>query len=357
MRGPPVSRVNTDRGIALVVVLWVLALLAMVAASLTIGTRTGVRLAGNLESGARAEALADAGVARALITLSTRQRAGRRGEVEQTNTGESVAELVERRPELEDVIARRAGAEALLAAMPLNEASWPVDGTPVTWVFDDAVLTLAVADEGGKVDLNAARDELLEGLFESIGLGPDEATALTDAVRDYTDDDDLRRANGVEAADYRAAGLAEPKNARFEAVQELLQVYGMTPDLYRALAPALTVYSGRPGIDPRVAPPAALLALPGNDEVAVADLMAARAEDPNATSQLSGRDQLVSRSRGRVFTIEAEAVTDDGGRFLRGAVVRLAGRREHPFQILRWERHAAPPPLEPADLDDIEPDE
>ena len=116
----------------------------------------------------------------------------------------------------------------------------------------------------------------------------------------------------------------------------------------------MTVYSGRPGIDPRVAPAAALLALPGNDRAAVDDLLAVRAEDPNATSQLSGRDELVSRSRGRVFSIEAEALTADGARFVRGAVVRLAGRREQPFQILRWQRVVAPPPAPRAEIVDTE---
>ena len=72
---PPVCRRDGNRGIALVVVLWVLVLLAMIAASVTVGARTGVSLASNLNASARAEALADAGIARAVMTLSTRRRA------------------------------------------------------------------------------------------------------------------------------------------------------------------------------------------------------------------------------------------------------------------------------------------
>ena len=50
------------RGLALVTVLWVLVLLALIAASFTLTTRTEVNLARNLVDNAKAEALADAGV-------------------------------------------------------------------------------------------------------------------------------------------------------------------------------------------------------------------------------------------------------------------------------------------------------
>ncbi len=50
------------RGLALVAVLWVVMLLALVAASFMATTRTEIDLTRNLIEGAKAEALADAGV-------------------------------------------------------------------------------------------------------------------------------------------------------------------------------------------------------------------------------------------------------------------------------------------------------
>ena len=41
---------------------------------------------------------------------------------------------------------------------------------------------------------------------------------------------------------------------------------GMTPELFDGVAPALTVYSQTPWVDPSFAPPAVLRALPGMDE-------------------------------------------------------------------------------------------
>jgi general secretion pathway protein K len=71
----------------------------------------------------------------------------------------------------------------------------------------------------------------------------------------------------------------------------------MTPELFRRVEPALTVYSGRPFIDPRLAPAEVLLALRSMDAGKVADLIAARtavalgpgpASAPETPSPLAG---------------------------------------------------------------------
>ena len=50
----------------------------------------------------------------------------------------------------------------------------------------------------------------------------------------------------------------------------------MTPDIYRRLAPLVTVHLGRRGINPVTAPHALLLALPGGDPGQIDDLVAGR---------------------------------------------------------------------------------
>ena len=60
---------NSHRGLALVTVLWVLVLLALIAASFTLTTRTEVNITRNLIDNAQAEALADAGVYWAILGL------------------------------------------------------------------------------------------------------------------------------------------------------------------------------------------------------------------------------------------------------------------------------------------------
>ena len=156
-------------------------------------------------------------------------------------------------------------------------------------------------------------------------------------MRDFADPDDLRRLNGAEDADYAAAGLPwDAKDAPFAAVEELQQVLGMTPMLYEAVAPALTVHTRQKGIDPKSAPREVLLALPGSGAEAVDEHLAARAEAPEgAGPTLLGAEGFTARSRQRVYTVRAEAYLESGAVFVREAVVRLGGGARG-FTVLAW---------------------
>lgn len=367
-----------QRGLALVVVLWVLVLLALIAASFTYTTRTEVNLTRNLIEAARAEALADAGVNRAILGLLA--GAGGAGGIQ---FGDDVERLLVERPGLRGALEARpeiqatqeareseAGAELAgpgfveLLAEPVSGAgAWRADGTVYAWDFgagSESVgnLRIAVHSEAGRIDLNGAPDELLHSLFLSAnwlgpdgelrGLDEDAASALVDAVRDFADADDLVRLNGAEDRDYAAAGLPwGAKDAAFEAVEELQQVLGMTAPLYAALAPALTVHTGAKGVDARLAPREVLVALAGGGgaggsgaATTVDDYLTARAEAPAGTapaflSGAGGGESGAARSRSRVYTIHAEAKLPSGAVFAREAVVRL-GRGTQATQIEAW---------------------
>lgn len=309
---------KNSRGIALVSVLWILALLAIIAGSFTSNARTNAKLAYNLAENAKARALADAGVNRAILAL----------------LGPGRQPMLS--PEMEALI--DPDGETMLR--DASEQHWPADGTIYGWRFGGGVALVSIQGETGKIDLNTARDELLKGLFLSVGLEDQEAAALVDAIADFRDPDDLRRLNGAEDDDYRAAGLAYgAKDRAFGAVEELAQVMGMTRALYERVAPALTVYSGQSGIDPRTAPREVLLALPGVDSNAVEALLATRAEAGQAALlELPGAADYLSRSRRQVFTVRAEAKTAGGGIFVRQAVVQLSGDHKQSVVFHTWKQ-------------------
>src|SRR6267154_1219066 len=97
------------------------------------------------------------------------------------------------------------------------------------------------------------------------------------SVRIWKDADDLRRPNGAEAADYKAAGLPYlPANSPFETVAELQRVLGMTPALYARLADNLTIHTRMSGINPLYASRAALLSMPGATSSVVDTYLAQR---------------------------------------------------------------------------------
>ena len=144
--------------------------------------------------------------------------------------------------------AARAGVEYAAARVfdPDPARRWAADGRGYRFGFDGAQVDIAVRDEAGKIDLNAANHELLLGLFVALGESRDTATRLAGAIMDWRDADGMTQpAGGAEDGDYAAAGLAwGAKDAPFETVAELEQVLGMRPALYASAAPHLTVYTG-----------------------------------------------------------------------------------------------------------------
>jgi len=278
-----------DRGFTLVVVIWALALLAAIAASLTSATRTAALIAANGLDNAQAEALADAGVRLAVLDL------GR------------------------------------FFAAPLTATRVAVDGTPRSCrIADLGSVSIGVESETGKVDINSASDALLQRLLSGVGGKDVDAAGLIDKMADFRDADGLRRLKGAEAEDYRRAGAPNgPKDAPFAAVEELGEVLGMPADLAARLRPFVTVYSGTTGLDPSRANPSllrVLTALPGSSD---ANLPADANSLPAA---------FVSQSAPRVFLIRGVSTTPVGAHFVREAVVEIRDARLQKLDILRWYR-------------------
>jgi general secretion pathway protein K len=367
------------RGIALLAVLGALVLLSVIAAAFLTETRSQTKLARNAVENAKARALADAGVHRAVLALSV--------PLSESELSPETEELLTRRPELEsflrpapeDDIGRETsphegGEEGEGDAMPVIEAETGLkpDGTVYAWTFGGSEVLISVQDEAGRIDLNAAPDELIKGLLIAVGVDEFEAARLTDAVADFRDEDDLRHPSGAEDDDYHAAGYEwGAKDAPFELVAELRQVMGMTAELFEAAAPALTVYSERAEVDRAIAPPLVLAALTGGDADAAAAEEAGleplgpeeaeerrgrgytgRLDAPGAVRPRRGRVETpfaAPASTGTAFTVRAEAETPSGAVFVREAVVGLTRQADRPFTVLAWRRGQpqAPVPEQP----------
>lgn len=283
-------------GVALVLVLWVVTLLAVIAGNFAFSMRNEAQIARNFLSTAQARAFADAGVQRAWHELM--------------------------KP-------------------PSDALRWQADGLPREFNFQGAVLRVTLEDESGKIDINTASDALLMGLLMSVGLNADASTKLLDAILDWRDADKLRRLHGAEEEDYRAAGKSYvPSNAPFETVDELRRVLGMTSALFRKLAPAVTVHSKQMGINTTVAPSAALLAIPGTPPVLVEQYLTLR-QGLLASGQkvpvFPGAGAFGSASTGLpTFMARSEARLPDGSVFVRLAAARVTPDPKRPVTVLRW---------------------
>jgi general secretion pathway protein K len=106
------------------------------------------------------------------------------------------------------------------------------------------VLTSQTTSERSKVDLNGATPDSLKQVLAGLVL-PEEAATITARILDWRDNDEITRLEGAEATDYITAGLpSKPRNGPFAHVDELSQVMGVSPQLISRLAAHFTVYSG-----------------------------------------------------------------------------------------------------------------
>ena len=232
----------------------------------------------------------------------------------------------------------RAGMEyALVRVADRNpETHWQPNGRAYAWRFDGHDVQVRIIDETGKVDLNQADVPLLSRLMQVLGEPPDASDALAAAIVDWRDADDLSQpVGGAEDGDYAAAGRPYgAKDAPFETIAELEQVLGMTPDLYARLEPVLTLYSGRGQPDATYAQGPVLVAM-GMDATA----WLAQREAAGAAGAL----QLVGTGSG-TYSIESRARLADGRETSLRTVVR-AGASPVPgsaYTLLRWEEGASP---------------
>ncbi len=301
------------RGLALVLVLWVLALLGVLAMGFTAVSRTEVLLTRNMLDQARLRAAAEAGVALAVMGLTH----------------------------------------------PDPFQRWRADGTPFHGPFDGMDLRVAALDETGRIDLNEADEALLGAVLSQAGAPPEQQDALLSTILDFRDGDDLRRPQGAEDGDYRAMGLPYgAKDAPFEDMEELRLIPGMTPETYEHLQPLLTVHSGHGRVNPWRASREVLMALPGAGAEAVDAFLALRdlgALDPGQPPPpppvgIDGRF-LFSRIS-QVHAVRVEVAAPEGPSLRVEAVIRLHwpwGLAEgRPYDVLAWKEgaHFALPGLE-----------
>jgi general secretion pathway protein K len=287
--------VRRQRGIALIIVMWLTIMLTVIASGFAFSMHSEALIARNSLSLARVRAAANGGIERMAFEL----------------------------------------------ARPRYPTAWSSDGQPHQWQEGDVTLVATAVDESAKIDINTAPETLLKGLFEHVGgADPEAAGRIVDSVLDWRDADDLRRPNGAEEADYRAAGLKQkPANAPFETTMELARVLNVTPAIFARVADSITVYSRQPGVNATTASRDVLLALPAATPESVDAYLQQRAEALAAKLPVPAFPPASGFAAGAVpiWRIRAVASMADGVTFAREAVVRPSGDGRRPLLTLRWQ--------------------
>lgn len=272
-----------QQGMILVIVLWIVTLLSVMAGAFAYSMRTETQLAISAVERAQARALAGAGVAYAMVW------------------------------QLDFDASRKA---------------WPPNGDPHEWEFGGGRLRIEVTNANGLVSLNRASKDLLGVLFSGVGVDGRDRDQLVESMLDWSELSQQQAGNG--GFSRRLGVKGQPKKARFESVEELQQIPGMSQALYERIAEGVTPFSNHVGVNPEFAP-AWLLQSLGLSEGVVTNYVSSRAQAaadgslPPPLPNSTGGQAIFAGGRTSVYHIVVTAVTETGASATVKAVTDMQG--------------------------------
>lgn len=227
---------SSKRGLALIMVLWILTVLSVLALSFAFMARTEVYSTITFRNGIESKLLAEAGIERGIVELFYRS-----ANKNQTSAIEG-SEIVR------------------------------IDGRYNEGEFGEDKYSFSIADESGKININALTDAnaiVLNNLMVNLGIPGETANIIVDSILDWKDEDNLRRLNGAEDSYYESLPVPyKAKNGNLDTLEELLLIRGVTPEILfgeknrPGLINYLTVYSKGFAINLNAAPKEVIAALP-----------------------------------------------------------------------------------------------
>ena len=324
---------RSERGVALMMVLWIFRVLTVLVAEFSRGMRDEAVATQNMAEEVQARGVALAGMGQGIYrTLRARE----------DNTDEDATDI--------------------------DPDSWTPDGTWHEGQYGGGSFSVRLIDESGKISLNRADEALLRRVLTNVGVTGDEQEEIADAILDWRDADSMKRLHGAESDFY--LGLPEPyaaKNGPFDSVDELLLVRGITRDLFFgtgdrsssgpigglktnrdkgppiALGQIFSVFNKTGNINIRNAPEAVLRAVMGGGEDDVQAVLEARSNDPGSAltlMQAKVGDETIARRlvdrRASTVAVDARAVMQGAQIQARVGAVVDVGEDAEGFRVLRW---------------------
>ena len=272
---PKAHAPQPSRGFALLIVLWTMVMLALLSAQVTGAGRAEAQLAASLRNAAQLEAAAN-------------------GAIEET----------------------------IWHMLDGSGAQWQPGAGDYDLPEPGALVHVTIEDERGKMDINQVPPQLIGALLSVLGADAASAKAISTAIADWRSQASPGDAQNSVPAEYRMDGRAwGPPGQEFERLDELLLVRGVTPQIYQAVLPYLTLdLEQAPWL--QYASPLMLAALDKAKRTAGVSVEAADVRGPT------------------VLRIEATAIGLGGERFRRRVLMRLDGTLSGPawkYRMLEWQ--------------------
>ncbi len=214
MNKPSIITKN-EKGIALLLVLWLITLFAVICAEFSSTMHTETVIVRNYKDGEQAYYTAEAGINRTIIELERASKTTRQNIAEDED---------EEEPEF---------------------VYWEPGGGPYVFNIDDYICEVKIEDENNRLGLNAflkkakTNPSLLKSLLDNkVGLEGEERDIVADSLIDWWDKDhNITGINGAENDYYES--LEEPykaRNGEIPVIEELLMIRGVNEIIFYGTA-------------------------------------------------------------------------------------------------------------------------
>lgn len=261
------------RGVALMLVLWLIVVVSAIAASVTAATRVDAGVAVNVRARVAGRYAAESGLVLASARLDTLLKG-----VSSEDLPFFFRDLNEKLGDLQDVS------------------------------VGNAQFTIAVEDLSARLDLNQASEDMTSRFLAQF-VDQREARLATLSMLDWRDAGDISVLRGAEAAAYERAGsLFRPTNRPIRRIEELSRILHVGDSLLYRIAPYITVQGDR-RININTAPETVLVALPGLTKETAKMLVARRRAGEVFTSVNVLFELIGRRFAGSAFLLRQRAAT------------------------------------------------
>lgn len=308
-----------QRGVALILVLWVLSILTLMAGSFTLTMRRETAGLSHTKENAQALAHAKSGL-------------------------------------------------ALAQAMLLQEDEtkrWRVDGSIYEVESETATTRIRIVSEFGKIDINSVTAQLLHHVLQFAPLETQAQQELENAILDWRDEDETTRPFGAEKTEYKAAKLSyTPRNKPFRSFEELQMLKGMNADVFAWMQKVFTIYAaGQTEVEMNTSSREVLNVLPSCDATQLDNYFLARQQAiinhapmpklpriENASQAMNSDTENATETEVApdiaVVTISVETILDnDATARIDVTMEKSDGANNLPFQILVWQTDLDAPSL------------
>jgi general secretion pathway protein K len=210
------------RASILIIVLWILSFLTMLVVNLAFMVRTQLQFADHLQDRMKMYYLAKAGIERAVAELY----------LDETPAADSLNESW-------------ANNEKLFKDFPLGVGVISLEYKAGGSSSEEGLYLYGATDEGARIDINSAPEDVLVSLLERVGkVEAEDAIDLARSIMDWRDKDVALSTGGAENDYYQGlTDYYECKNGNFQIAEELLLVKGMTEEIFSNIKDVITVYN------------------------------------------------------------------------------------------------------------------